>query len=294
MVDARRVGLVGHRVDGGRPVRRGGGGQQDECGSGRPGHEAGQPPRFYRRYCYQREREQRERLDRYPGPGQPGGPVGSSVRQREDAVQQEPDRHRVFRVTPAHRDVPQRGRARGGEQEPLEQAHPHALGERVRGEQCYCCEEGLQRPGDQPADRVNALAARIDRDSGRVHDRRDRDQDHRGAREADQVGGRGVQAGQVQVQEPLGRHQGGPQVVGHRPGRLAVVHRSPDRAGHPDADHHDDRDQRERPPDRPRRRGVGRAGHRGPLTRRAARGRARRPGARPRTTRPARRDRPRG
>ena len=52
------------------------------------------------------------------------------------------------------------------------------------------------------------------REPGQVDDRDGRDQDHGGARERDQLGGKGVKVGQVQVPEPLGRDQRPPQVIG--------------------------------------------------------------------------------
>src|SRR5438034_612894 len=59
------------------------------------------------------------------------------------------------------------------------------------------------------------------------------------------LGGEGVQAGQVQVGEPLGGDQRPPQVVGQRPGGLAVEARSPDRARHPGGGHDHGGEQRE-------------------------------------------------
>ena len=112
VVDARRVGLVGHRVDGGRPVRRAAAAKEHDGGRGRPGHEAGQPPRLYGRYA--------------PGPGTRAAPAAARPPRprparrpgwaaRPDsartAYSSEPHGHRVFRMTPADRDVPQRGRA---------------------------------------------------------------------------------------------------------------------------------------------------------------------------------------
>ena len=75
VVDGRPVGLDGHRVDGGSPVRRRGGGQQQHTGGGGPGQEAGPPPRLDDRED-DGQREQHERLhgDRRPDAATPDRP----------------------------------------------------------------------------------------------------------------------------------------------------------------------------------------------------------------------------
>ncbi len=100
VVDGRGVGLAGDRVDGGRPVRRGRGGQQQRGRGGRPGEKPGQAPRLDRR------RRRSGNASSTSGWTATAAPASQAARlvvrfgQRQDGVQQQPDRHGVFRDGP--------------------------------------------------------------------------------------------------------------------------------------------------------------------------------------------------
>ncbi len=268
-------------MHGGRPVSRGRDSQQHHAGGGRPGEEAG--PALRRDGGEQDgQREHDERLHRHRRSGQPGGPARFRVGQGHDGVEQQAGRHGVFWMTPPDGNTPQRGRFRHGEHEALGLGRAKALGERVGGDQHHGRDEDLIGPGEQPRGRMmpHGDPRSRHRDPGQVHDRDDRDQDDGRSWQRDQLGGRGIQGGQVQVEEPLGPDQRPPQVIGQSPGRLPVVQRSPDRAGHPYDGHDDHGQQRKPPPDQPRR-SCG--SHRPvPFTHRAAAAAGRPPATRPR------------
>ncbi len=89
----------------------------------------------------------------------------------------------------------------------------------------------------QPGHRLRIGAAlRVHGDAGHIHDRHDRNQDQRRARERDQAGRRRVQAAHVQLQQPLGRDHRRPQVVGQCPRGPAEETDSPGGVEHPDDD----------------------------------------------------------
>jgi hypothetical protein len=197
--------------------------------------------------------EQDERLDRHGRPGQPGGPAGPGLGQGQDGVEQQAGRHGVFWVAPPDRDAPQRGRARGGEQETPGAGHAETFGDRVGGEQDDGGDRDLVRSGQQP--RAGMGGVRVGQpqgEPGRVDERDHRDQDDGRPGKRDQLGGRGVEAAQVEVHEPLGRDHRPPQVIGQRPARFPVVAGSPDRACHPGDDQDDRGQQRKEPPVQPR------------------------------------------
>ncbi len=255
MVDPGRVGLAGDCVQGGGRVGRDRDGQRDDREHGHADRESGQPPQ--RRgsgrpqfgqdgHSQNGQGQQDQGLHGDGGPGQPGGPAGPLGGLAVDGVQQQPDGHGVFRMPPAHGDTPQRGGARRGQHEAPGPGRTQPFGQCVGGEQGHGRDTDLVRPSQQPQGRVG-LVRHHQGEPGQVGQGDRRHHDHGRAGQRHQLGGRGVQAGQIQVQQPLGRDHRAPQVVGQRPGGLAVVARPPDRAGYPDGGHADRGQQREQP-----------------------------------------------
>jgi len=156
-------------------------------------------------------------------------------------------------MTPPHRDVPERDRAGHGEHRALPPGHAQVLGDRVGGEQRHGRQGDLVRPGQQPRGRVGMVhALDLDGQPGRLDDGHDRDEDHGRARQGNQRGGLGIQAAEVQVDEPLRRDQRPPQVVRQPPGVPPDQQRAPRGGDHSDRDEPGRGDERKQSPNEPR------------------------------------------
>ena len=262
VVHGRPVGLAEHRAGGGAPVGRGRGGQQHRARRRRPGREARPAPQRSTASSTGTA-STTSGWTAIAAPVSQADPAGPVPGQGQHAEQQQPHRHRVLGMPPAHRDAPDPYRARPGQQRPPGPGHAQVLGDRVGGEQGHGRQAISYGPASshRPGGGCARLAAQ--REPRRVGDRDHRDQDHRRARAARSARWAGCTGRPGRRAAAAGPRPGPPQVVRQRPAASCRPGPGPTRWWrHPDDQEPGRGEEREQPSGQPRPGGGGLvAGH---------------------------------